>query len=325
MNHRSPNDDDDNAAKETTRCARRSSSSSRSEMDLVLPHDHGVPPMCDKCVHRALCAPTVMATASPPQYPTTNVVEMGVSTSHMIGSVSPPSVTWNHAVPTISSASSSSQSSYIPYDEGMYLYSSSYEEDGGWSSIPTSDSTSDENKLQFFCHFGQSNIASGTYDQAIQCFQFVLERLSPQSNPLLYHMVSHNLGYCWYRLGERAAAARYYQQSLCIARAASLAPLHEAAAQNALAVLRLTDPSRNSSNSAKDEEESVLQILQQCYDIYVQRFGAHSTHAATIQNNLARAYFIAGDYTQALQSFEPCLRIRSSLLGFQSMDVCDHL
>jgi tetratricopeptide (TPR) repeat protein len=251
---------------------------------------------------------------------TTAVEEIGASTIHRNVSLA---LTPNPILPP-------QRQQYVPYDEGMYLYSSTDHNDRLYSittdnnhnsSIPA---TAADEWHDYCMNLGRSYIAAGDYGAAIACGHVVLERLDAATAPLAYHVTYHTMGYCWYRLGELNRAATVYQRSLRIAQQTPLAQIHGAAARNALAVLRLLDPSISMSSTKDDdnkEEEDIPTTLQNCYDIYVRQFGANSKEAATIQNNLARSLFLSGRFQEALQSFEPCLQVRSFWLGFRSLDV----
>jgi tetratricopeptide (TPR) repeat protein len=208
----------------------------------------------------------------------------------------------------------------VAYDEGMYLYSFVGIDDPLWLTTTNTMNTAEGDESSFYyMDLGHSHIANGDFGSALACWEVIFDELSVNSYPWLYHRTCYSMGYCWYRLGDLKKAAAFYQQSLQDPE--SLSPIHGAAVNNAMAILRLLDPTISVTSYDDEIEEDIPTILQNCYNAYVKQFGAYSKEAATIQNNLARSLFMAGKFEEALQSFEPCLQIRSSLLGFPSMDV----
>jgi tetratricopeptide (TPR) repeat protein len=255
---------------------------------------------------------------------------MLMETLPMMQSPTPPSPTHDHhptttTTPCVSTGDhhhlhptpeeTRQQHPVVPYDEGMWLY-----RDDVLPCTLTMNMTPDT--IAWY-NSAQQQMLQGEYTSALGCWKDVLEQQQQQQqldatnmmqSALLCHRIHHSIGYCCYRVGNNLEAKQSYHRSFAIATESHLAPIHIAAARNALAVLQLLEDTSQANET--------ITILRECYDVYVQQFGIHSCEAATILNNVARAQYLSGNnFQHALESFELCLHIRLHLLGYNSMDV----
>jgi tetratricopeptide (TPR) repeat protein len=128
----------------------------------------------------------------------------------------------------LTSASPKVKLSYIyqqqEYDEGMYAYS---------EALPLHDGLGESMRsATLLYNVGQTHVRRGQYNKARRLF----DPLDPTASITTVE-IHHNLGHCFYHLGQNADAMSSFRLALVEAQNAQLGGLHAAAASNAIAVL----------------------------------------------------------------------------------------
>ena len=228
------------------------------------------------------------------------------------------------------------------YNEGTYLYATDMMTTMHNTGIGLSISTTTiGSEISQSYATAQSHVRAGNFSDAIRYFEIALTLVQKEQIkngtsanviPLMQHFIYHNMGHCYYCIGQNGIAMTFYQLSLQVAVDTKLDNyIYIAAAQNAIAALQLHEHEQEQYREQTHQKScgkidvpimtSIVSILQQCHEVYVTTFGLYSKEAATILYNIGRASASACQYESAKQSFEQCLQIRQNAF---SMNInCD--
>lgn len=188
------------------------------------------------------------------------------------------------------------------YDEGMFIYTEAVP-------VPVTDN-SDSCLAALAYNLAQTYVRMDRFEDAILLLELANARLHTGSGGLSNStvnsaMIHHNIGHCFYRLAKNDHALAHYQIALVKATEMNMAPIHQAAAMNCIAVLHFHQ------NACQIDQ--ALDLLKEGLFIYRTAFGSDSKVAATVINNIGRIYYLKGEYDQALTTYREALRIRRKL------------
>jgi tetratricopeptide (TPR) repeat protein len=177
------------------------------------------------------------------------------------------------------------------YDEGMYAYS---------EALPLHDGLGDYIRSATLLYdVGQTHVRRGQYNEARQWFDLAMVRVklapSDPTASITTVKIHHNLGHCFYGLGQNTDTISSFRSALVEAQNAQFGDLHAAAASNAIAVLLFRGESLDMVEAIKCFKGSLSVYEQMCW-------GWESKEVATIMNTIGRVHFLNGDYNEALSA-----------------------
>ena len=226
----------------------------------------------------------------------------------------------------------SSRQQSLEYDEGMFVYNhpiklptSLPSTQDSSSSVSTSPLhvTSEELIPSILCYnIGHTHSCAGQYETAKRWFERSLQRRNKADADYTVRVL-HNLGYCYYRLGDCNKAIEVYHQALSLILEVNMGGPTLAAALNCLGVLIFR-------SQESDKADLSLELFQQSLKMYKSMLQSGSESSsdngsvlsalATVLNNIGRVHYRSNDYHQALPRYEESLQLRQQVLGFDSID-----
>lgn len=211
------------------------------------------------------------------------------------------------------SSSSSKSAAHLTteYDEGMYAYQDLIDTESAPRNPLSRASSCLYNLAQMCIHRGEYEEASKWLEMASTRLKVNDVRASEGDSMKLF-MITHNLGYCAYRLGNLEESRQFYSDARAICLSAKLGQDPVAATDVALAVLLF--------HTSIDNLEPALRIMKSTLPIYWIRFGV-SKQVGALLNNIGRVQYMLGNYEAAESAYEESLEIRRKCLDANSIDV----
>lgn len=203
------------------------------------------------------------------------------------------------------------------YDEGIYMYQ---------HPLPLRSSYSrSAMEATLFYNLGQSHVQGLRYQEAKDWFQLALtvvgaDDSESSSSSVGSFLIHHNLGNCFYRLGDNDSALEHLQKALVRAshQAGGVPTLDLATSYNSVAVLLF-----HKSHPAEPSKMALeyLQLSLAAYTSILGAGGGCTKEVATVLSNIGRVYFLRADYEQSLELFQRSLSIRQMVLEPDSVDI----
>lgn len=208
----------------------------------------------------------------------------------------------------VMSLKSPSLNDTLEYDEGVRAYIDTMDIDEGISDSLQSAALY-YNVAQTFVHLNKYNDAMSWFELALMCVKLV-----PESSAvyIITVKISHNLGYCFYRLAKSNEARYYFEKALHLAEETSLGSPYTAAARNAYAVAVFY---------STPTSDKALALLESSLIEYKCIFGNASREVASVFNNIGRVHFSNGNFQDAVACYKEALVIRREILCEDSIDV----
>lgn len=197
------------------------------------------------------------------------------------------------------SSSSDNKTRKLEYDEGLNVY----KED-----LPLDDTLRQSAKAVIIVYnAAQGHLREAKYLEAKHCLELACLRMRVENLTLDESYIStrvyHNLGYCFYRLGNHQDSLRCFMIALAHAKTGRRDELVEAHTRNAIGVLLF--------HEEPTQFEDCLAMFQKSLKIYKRHYDSQtSTQHATLLNNIGRVYFSMGEYETALKIYEKALDVR---------------
>jgi tetratricopeptide (TPR) repeat protein len=194
------------------------------------------------------------------------------------------------------------------YNEGMHVYD---------NPLPIRRTSNQEHtSATLLYNIALTHVRRGQYNSAVVLFEQALARAScPTGTPVadseFATMVSHNLGHCFYRLGNKERSLQHYQQALSVASTLGLSSSHLAVALNCVGVLYCYH----------HQVDEAIKMFERSLELFRTQSGPDSSEAATILNNVGSAYYLCASFEKALSAYKASLKLRKVVLGKDSIEV----